>query len=148
MINRPDREMDDTKLNSEGQQAIRKVVQALPEDSLSMAWRSSLNEQLLQVAVVQKKKQRWNWAIKPVVGLSFAMALAGVVLFMPAHPHSSKPPTVANRGLESAIITDHHNSALLDEVSTAGLNASETKTEANPQDPDDGIWSESDVESL
>ena len=135
----------DEKLSSVGQQAIKGMVKSLPEDTLSMAWRSSLNEKLLEAAAKKRKKQRLVWVLRPALGLSLACALAVVVMFQPLG-HKSMP--VPDRGLESAIMSDHHNSVLLNEVSSAGLNANEVTSEVNPEDPDDGLWNDSDVQGL
>jgi hypothetical protein len=137
--------MNDEMLDSVGQQAVRKIVQALPEDSLSMAWRSSLNERLV-VAVAQKqKKKRMAWIVRPALGLSLATVFALIVMFQPSWRRSMATP---DRGIESAIMSDHHNSVLLNDVGNAGLNANEVTSEANPEDPDDDMWSDADAQSL
>ena len=138
--------IEDAKLNSSGQQAIREMVRALPEEPLSMAWRSSLNEQLLVVAAKQQKKKRIMWFARPAAGgLSLAMCFALVMLF---HSSAPKPADVPSQSIESAILSDHHTSVLLGEVSNTGLNMNEVTSEANPSDPEDGQWTEADVESL
>ena len=137
--------VEESKLNSAGQQAIRAMVSSLPEEPLSMAWRSSLNEQLRLVAAKKQKRKRLFWVASPLAGLSLTGALAFIVMFQPmAH----KPVVSPDRGLESAILKDHHNSTLVNEMTSAGLNLTEVTTDANESDPDDGVWSESDVQSL
>jgi len=147
MSNKNNRDFnDDARLDGAGQQAVRKIVQALPEEPLSMAWRSSLNEHLLEVAGKQRKKQRWLWAVKPGLGLSLVTAALMVFLiFQPSTRHHTTP---SKPGLESAILADHHNSALLTQVSSVGLSENETASDINTQDPGDEVWSEADVESL
>ena len=135
----------DSRLDSAGQQTISKMVQSLPDDTLSMAWRSSLNERLMETAVKKRKKQRLAWVLRPALGLGLASVLAVVVMFQP-RMHQTNP--VADRGLETAILADHHNSVIFNEVSSAGLNANEVTTEANPQEPEDGLWNDSDVQGL
>ena len=135
----------DSKLESEGQLAISKMVQSLPDEPLSMAWRSSLNEKLLETAAKKRKKQRLAWVLRPALGLGLASVLAVVVMFQ---PHAPRTSPVADKSLESAILTDHHNSVLFNEVSSAGLNANEVTSEANPQEPEDGLWNDSDVQGL
>jgi len=137
--------VNDDKLDSIGQQAVRKIVQALPEDAPSMAWRSSLNERLMEVAAKKQKKKRIAWIVRPALGLSLATVLAVVVMF---HPFARKPISTVDRGIESAIMSDHHDSVILNEVSSTGLNANEVTTDANPEDPDDGLWSDADAQSL
>ena len=136
---------DDMKLTSPGQEIVRSIVKSLPEEPLSMAWRSSLNEQLLLIAAKQKRRKRLLWVASPIAGFSFAMALAFVVMF---NPSRSIRNTSSVPGIESAIISDHHSSSITNEVSAAGLNLNEVNSDANQFDPQDGIWNESDVESL
>jgi len=140
-----DNGIDESRLKSAPQLAIRDLVRGLPEETVSMAWRSSLNEQLLVVAAKQRKKRRILWFSGPAVGISLATALAFVVLFQPSSHPTVKAPEY---GIESAILNDHHSSTLSNEVSTAGLNSTEVSTEANESDPVDGLWNEADVESL
>jgi len=135
----------DAKLNSSEQQTISRIVKALPEDTVSMAWRSSLNEQLLAVAAKQRKKQRMLWFIRPALGLSLATVLAVVVMF---HPVDKQVPIQPDHSVESAILSDHHNSVLMNEVSSTGLNANEVNSEVNPDDPTDEMWSEPDAHGL
>ena len=78
-----DNEVEDAKLNSAGQMAIRSMIQALPEEPVSMAWRSALNEQLLASAAKQRKKRRLLWFASPAAGLTLVTALAFVVMFQP-----------------------------------------------------------------
>ncbi len=132
-------------LNSVSQMAVRGVVQALPEEQVNMTWRSSLNEQLLLMAAQQRRKRRMWWYMSPVAGFSVAVGLAFFVLFQPS---KISPSVIPDRGIESAIFSDHHNSVISNEVANAGLNDNEVANVANTQDPQDGVWSESDVESL
>lgn len=136
---------DDARLNSTGQQAVQKLIRSLPEDSLSMAWRSSLNEQLLTVASTQRKKRRFLWIVRPACGLSLACVFALVVMFQPRVHHST---TVPDRGIETAIMSDHHYSSVMNEVSGAGLSLNEITNDANTEDPDVDQWNESDVQGL
>jgi hypothetical protein len=75
----------DSKLASAGQQAIQQIVHQLPEDTLSMAWRSSLNERLLADAATAKRRLRFTWFAMPTAGIAVAAALAvGVFLHAPS----------------------------------------------------------------
>ncbi len=137
--------VEDSRLNTPGQVAIRSLVSALPEEEVSMAWRSSLNQQLMQIAAKKQRRKRFLWIASPIAGLSVASALAFVVMLQPfAHKPIVRPDT----GIESAILADHYSSTILSDVTSAGLNSTEVSTEANVKDPEQGIWNESDVESL
>ena len=142
----PDRDaVEESKLSSVGQQAIRNVVSSLPDEPLSMAWRSSLNEQVRLMAAKKQKRRRLFWVASPLAGLSLTGALAFNVMFQPM---SHKPISVPDRGLETAILKDHHNSTLGSEMTSAGLNLTEVTTDANESDPEEGVWNEADVQSL
>ena len=65
MNRREDNEKLDALLNSAGQQAIREAVNAMPEEQLSLAWRSDLNERLRQVRPTSKWRVTINATWKP-----------------------------------------------------------------------------------
>lgn len=134
----------DDQLNTPSQLQVSQFVKAMPEDTLSMAWRSSLNEKLIEASNQKRRKQKLAWILRPAMGLGLAFALAIFVVFQPMGSHTVMP----DRGLEAAILTDHHNAVLQNEVSTAGLNANEVISEANPEEPEDGIWNDADVQGL
>ena len=137
--------VDDSQLNTPPQLAIQSAVRLLPDEPLSMAWRSSLNEQLLLVAAKQRKKRRLFWVASPLAGVSLATAMAVIVLI---HPTIHAPKVVPTQSLETAILSDHHKSALSNDVTSAGLNLNEVTSDANSSPPEDGVWTEADVESL
>ena len=78
----------DAKLASSSQKAIQQVVESLPEDTLSMAWRSSLNERLIAESAAYKPRLRFSWFAAPAAGLAVAAVLA-VAVFV-------HPPTTPN----------------------------------------------------
>src|SRR5690606_38106834 len=96
-------QIDDAKLTSPGQEKIREIVSGLPVDSLSMAWRSSLNEQLRQTATVARKRRRFQLLMRPAVGLAAAGALA-VVAMLQTGGLKSGPTSVASGTLEAALV--------------------------------------------
>jgi len=95
-------EILDTKLASANQQAIQKVVQQLPEDSLSLAWRSALNERLIAESVSHKPRFRFSWFAMPAAGVAMAAALAVVVFFHA--PTSSSPQLTTLSGTSSGSV--------------------------------------------
>lgn len=137
--------INDAKLNSDAQLAIRRVVSSLPDEPVSMAWRSGLNEQLFTMAARQQRKKRILWFASPIAGVSLAMALALVMVFRPI---SHSPAGVPDRGVESAILSDHHASTLSNELSAAGLNLNEVTTDANDTDSPADDRTGDDAESL
>ncbi len=136
---------NDDRLGSPAQQQMRELITKLPEDSLSLAWRSSLNERLLQTAATKQKKARWSWTLKPALGFAVAGAFAAIALLNTAAPLSTQ--TVATDGiLEAAIVQDHRHSAAFSDVVGVGVNPLEPVPVS--RSTDDYGWSEADIESL
>jgi len=146
--------VNDELLNSAAQQAMRDVVRNIPDDSLSMAWRSSLNEKLLAEVAVQKKRQRFNWYLRPALGLGLACTLAVLVVFRPA-PTVKRGPSLApvsQPGIEAALVTTHRQSTVAWDVAGVGLNPVEMSTDSDSvpvrSSGSSSGWSEDDLESL
>jgi len=118
-------EILDSKLESAGQLAMQKIVHRLPEDTLSMAWRSSLNERLIADSVRAKRKLRFTWFAMPTAGIAVAAALAGVVfLHAPSHSSpavSSAHVAVANSGsVERGLLDAYRQESESREIVGAG----------------------------
>jgi hypothetical protein len=136
-------QFDDSKLQSEGQMMVKNLVSSLPEDQLSMAWRSSLNEQLLKTAAKTRRRQYLGWIARPAFGLAFAGALAAVVMIRTAPVPASH---VRSSGrLEAALVQEHQQNLLMSDVAGVGMMPSESRPTENAASED---WSEVDLESL
>lgn len=133
----------DEQLCSPGQMAMRDVVQSLPEDTLSMAWRSSLNEKILEGAAKKRQRRRWLWFLAPSAGLAVACALATVVIL-----GVGRHEQPADRGLEAAMVSMHRDLSSTQDVTGSGLNALETKNDVSSKPIDTIDLNESDIESL
>ncbi len=133
----------DKKLDGPSQQVIARAVSAMPEEDLSMAWRSQLNSQILAVAEAQvKRKRQLNIFWRPAFGLGLAGAIAAVVLFRPS---ASTPVTAPS--IEGAIVQHHREYVGTYDLVSYGLSpidARATGTVASPS-PE---WNESDLESF
>lgn len=136
----------DARLNGAGQEAMRNLVRELPEDSLSMAWRSSLNERILAEEKAKARKSRWTWALRPAFGLACAGALAFVFVFHA--PMSRSRATAAKPSIESELLTAHAQSSVFADVAEAGLRPSEASYVARQAPDSDVGWTEVDIESL
>ena len=124
----------DNKLNaSEG---MKSLMKALPEEQVSMAWRSSLNEKLL--ATVPKKRFNWNWVLRPALGLGLAGALALVIVTQP-QPSGVVTVMPARGSLEAHLVAEHQDSIALYDLSGPGLSPDETEhvTSAGLTESDD-----------
>ena len=136
-------EFDDTLLEGSGQEFVRKLVANVPDDELSMAWRSSLNERLRAEAAPAPKRQRMAWFLRPALGLAFAGALAAVVMLRTS---PMETPTVRKSGnLEAALVQDHQQTIVMSDVAGFGMNPMESRPTETSMGED---WSEVDFESL
>lgn len=70
----------DERLASPAQLQISEMVQALPEDEPALAWRSELSAKIHAVAASRERKRRFNWTLRPALGIGAAAVLA--VTFM------------------------------------------------------------------
>jgi hypothetical protein len=136
----------DQKLAAPSQTAVQKVIQALPEETVSMAWRSSLNEELLSVAKARRKSDVIRtWLMRPLAGLALAGALSAVVFLRT--PHRAPVATTKAPAVEAALIAAHEEAASYGEVTGTGLSPVEVAYDTS-RPVTDIEWSELDVESL
>lgn len=147
----------DERLNSAAQHAMRAVVGGLPEDSLSMAWRSTLNERILAEAATRQKRSRMTWFLRPALGLGLAGALAVAVFF---HGPSSAPQSHRTEGavarvatpsdgsLEAELVNTHRQTSLAYDVAGVGVTVNEVSYDSSSSAPHQTGWSEDDLENL
>lgn len=140
----------DARLQTPNQQAMKSIVGGLPNDTLSMAWRSSLNERLVSEALAKKKRQRISWYLRPALGLGFAGALAVLALFHSvAAPVPSVSPASRDGGIEAEMVSAHRQSTFAFDVGGVGLNPADAVNDPGAVIPKtSGGWSEDDAESL
>jgi len=137
---------DNERLESSAQQAMRAVVQALPDEEPSLAWRSALNERLLETAAQSRRRQRVVWFLRPALGLGLAGALAAVVMLRTSPEPRSLPTVQDGAGIEAELLATHRQSTNFVDVAGAGLDADEASYVGTPAvNP---IWNEADIESL
>ena len=113
------------KLESTSQQAIKNLVSHLPEDTLSMAWRSSLNERLIKESTSKTRKFRFSWFAMPAAGLALAAALAVAVYVHPAagsNPTSAGPQSAVTKSssLESGLLETYSQESISHEIIGSG----------------------------
>lgn len=132
----------DHDLQSESQLKIREIVRALPQESLSLSWRSQLNERLLQSKVQPRWKVRLvqNW--KPALGLAVAGCLALTVsLRTLVHAPSDRS------GLEASLVKAYNDTSRIDDLVGAGLSAHEVGDTTRTSDAS-ADWTETDLNAL
>ena len=106
----------DALLKSDSQDRVRRVVRSLPEESLSLAWRSGLNERLREIKPVPRWRARLVVAWKPALGLALATCLAAILVF-----RTAPTPTHHTANVEASLVAVYEDSASSDEVSGSGL---------------------------
>jgi len=134
------------KLATPDQQAMREVVRALPDETVSLAWRSALNEEILRMAPPIRRRDRFAWLMRPALGLACAGALAVAMLMH--NPIASRTVQPANSGLEAALLDAHDQATGFADVTGGGLSVTEVSYGASHKPARTLEWSESDVESL
>lgn len=96
--------------------AVRRLVQELPDDVLSLTWRSELNERLLACARQRPaaRPMRWAWW----TGLVGAMACAWTIWALGSH--QTRPQPSASGTIELALVAARQESASGITLQTAG----------------------------
>ena len=147
MLNKSNRQSEmniptDSQLESPAQMKVSALVSQLPSDSLSMSWRSQLNEKLRaeQAKKAKATKVKWIWSSSAGLGLAACLALAVMVprnSVMPVKPQVSQ--------IESGLIGIHTESRALSSVSGTSVNYYET-SDASQGDLASPV--DADIESL
>jgi hypothetical protein len=114
-------EFDDSMLENPQQNAMRDLVSKLPEESLSMAWRSSLNEKLMAEAVPVQRKRSFFRILQPALGVAAVAAMATVLMV-----RSAPVVDLPSFSIEQALVQDHRHNMVLSDLVGAGLNPLET----------------------
>lgn len=136
-----ERVISDEQLDSTAQQSIASLVKRLPEENLSMSWRSSLNEKIRAEAEKRQKQRR----ARIVWSSSLGFGMAGAILFMLVAPNMMRGSVPAATGtnktevLESSLYAMHQESVVLSAVSSTGVSYRQTQ-EFDNSDLSDDEW--------
>ena len=143
-FNRNQSELD-ALLKSQSQEAIRSAVKSLPEESLSLSWRSELNERLREV----KRQSVWRLRLirswKPALGLALAGCLAMLIAVRPVERPSVS--TSANSSIEASLVSSYTDNTNAEDLVGAGLNIHEVSDTTKASDSS-SQWTESDLTNL
>jgi hypothetical protein len=131
---------DDSRLDTPSQDAMRKLVSNLPEESLSMAWRSSLNEKLLAEAAPARKRRGYLWFLRPVVAVAAGAAMISLYMVQETAP----PGPVAESSMERSLVQDHRQNLAILDIVGAGLNPLES-TPTGSYSVDEPDWLDYDL---
>lgn len=141
--------VSDEQLSEPAQIAIRNLVREMPDESLSMAWRSGLNEQLLLESRRYQRKTRWMFALRPVAGLALAGAMAAIFVFRTGALDRPSPRlSDSSVSLEAELWTAHMESAQFADVAGTGVRPVEATFVSRSSTVDTHDWDEVDVDSL
>lgn len=131
----------DRELNSDSQMRVREIVRALPEETLSLSWRSELNGKLREQVARKKRLDLAGWLWKPAAGVALAGALAiAFVARMPMHG-----PTAAHDGVENALVNSYLDSTAAWEVAGDNAGLGDAKDAAGKAAPVSNDWEQEDV---
>lgn len=117
------------KLGSPEHLHVAKLVNKLPDEEVSLVWRSQLNERLLTVSRQLKRRQRLIWVWRPALGLGLA-GLVAIVLVLPRGGQSVESPA-PKPSVEAALVKAHHDTVLEDDVAGIGLNPADVDDNSN-----------------
>lgn len=129
-------------LQSESQQAVRRVVGALPEESLSLAWRSDLNERLRQTRPEPRWRARFVQSWRPALGLALAGCLALTVTLR--SPVTQQAP---RHNLEASLVQAYTDTTSVDELAGPGLTPRDISDTTQESDSSTD-WTEADLGTL
>jgi hypothetical protein len=125
--------IQDSQLESASQQKVASLIKAMPEEELSLSWRSSLNVKLLEAQQAKAKRKQikrfYAWGSSLSVGVA-ASVFALVMFQTPTAPRQDVK--VASSGLASELVKAHQESMVLVSVSGTGAAARETSIEEDP----------------
>ncbi|MFQ3587848.1 MAG: hypothetical protein SNJ74_00125 [Fimbriimonadaceae bacterium] len=106
-------------LASEAQQKVAQMVGRLPDEGVSLAWRSSLNEKLLAQQSKRQRRERVFWVLRPASALAIAATVWGVYLAGNPRPVA----TVERPNIEISMIEAHKQTETVSFVSATGMGA-------------------------
>ena len=133
-------DIDDSRLNSAGQQKIASLVKSLPSEDLSMSWRSDLNVKLMVAHQAKRKK----YVVRKVFtwGTSLSCGLAATVLgftMFGAKPVGQSALKGDSQSFASELVQAHQESMVLASVSGTGSAARETSISEDSFSPQDDL---------
>lgn len=109
----------DERLTSPAQAQIAEMVQALPNDEPELAWRSELSAKIHAIAGQRQRKQRFNWLLRPALGVSAAAVLAVVFMFKSEPSPVSVDREIRLPSLEQEILSAHQEASQTGQVWSA-----------------------------
>lgn len=114
----------DRLLESESGIQIRNAVHDMPDEAVSMAWRSDLNEKLGMHISKEQRRRRFAWIVSPALGLGLAGALAFAVFFKTPTITESRQ-TAQQSKLEESLVASYEDNLRYSDITGVGLSPDE-----------------------
>jgi glucosamine 6-phosphate synthetase-like amidotransferase/phosphosugar isomerase protein len=112
---------DELKLNSKNQQKLAMLVKALPEEDLSMSWRSSLNVKLMAAQAAKSKKRTAKKFLAWGTSLSAGVAATAYFVILGNVTPMVSPTTQSDSvAFASELVKTHQESVVMASVSGIG----------------------------
>lgn len=131
---------DESLLNSENQHKLALLVKSLPEEDLSLSWRSGLNMKIMAAQDAKRKHRRtkkiFAWSSSVSAGFA-ATVLFG--LMMNPTPVSSPSRNLDSVAFASELVKTHQESLVLASVSGMGYPTHETSITEDTSLPFDDL---------
>ncbi len=131
--------VEESRLESASQQKIASLVKAMPDEDLSLSWRSELNVKLMAAQEAKYKKRAtrrvFTWGTSLSCGV--AASVVAITMFNPTAAPNAFSTRAESKSLASEMVTAHQESLVLASVSAIPTSNHETPiTEEiyNPQD--------------
>ena len=122
-LNLTEQELD-RLLESDAGTQMRDFVRSMPDETVSMAWRSELNQKISAHVRSQEKKRRFAWIVSPALGLGLAGALAFVFIFKSSSV-SDNPSVVRDSKLEERLVASFEDNLRNYDMTGVGLSPDE-----------------------
>lgn len=135
------------QLASPQQVKVAEMVQALPDEDPALAWRSDLSFKIHQVAAQRERKRRFNWTLRPALGIGAAAALAVVFVFKADTGPSVSGIEAPGPSLEQQILSAHMEASQTSQV-WGSLRAMEEARPASAPATQEYRWDETDLGTL
>jgi hypothetical protein len=115
--------------------SVAETLKALPEDSVSLAWRSQLNEKIAMEAQRSARRNRQRWFLMPATGVALAGALSAIMLF-----HSDGTQSApASAGFASELVEIHQR-----EEFTSAFGGPSAADPVSPGTTPNDLWNEAE----
>ncbi len=146
-LERIDREQEarlDGLLEQPAQQALARMVAALPQEEPSLAWRSAVSERVFAAAKANARKRRIAWTLRPALGLGLGAAMA--LAFISTQMQVLDPP-VASASVEEQILSAHRESVQVESF-WGGVRTGEEAIAVSAPAVQEYQWDETDLGTL